>query len=190
MIILEIVLLLFCIECTQTTIDTKNISYTRRKYELDMTKHKNTTDLLRPENIIDNNNNNRKKDDNILRLENELKVALNKEDEEDDEDEYDKSDIDDSSYHEMDYEEDNSELDLNFDSFGKNIEFPGTAAGKGGQGPGEALPIFLAEPQSTFVMRSRPATLTCKGVHALEVNIINLNLNIKSRAMYNQWRIL
>lgn len=36
---------------------------------------------------------------------------------------------------------------------------------------GGSLPIFLAEPVDTFVIKGKPATLHCRAAHALQVRI-------------------
>lgn len=36
---------------------------------------------------------------------------------------------------------------------------------------GGSLPIFLAEPVDTFVVKGKPATLHCRAAHALQVRI-------------------
>lgn len=38
---------------------------------------------------------------------------------------------------------------------------------------GGSLPIFLAEPVDTFVVKGKPATLHCRAAHALQVRKIN-----------------
>lgn len=85
------------------------------------------------------------------------------------EEEYD--DEDDESHHypdkELDYknsEYDESELGPTLDNFGGKLD--------GGE-TSESLPIFLTEPQSSFVVRNRPAILKCKAAYALEVITIN-----------------
>lgn len=77
----------------------------------------------------------------------------------DDDDEYfDKSE---DYQEEGDYDE-NSDLDSVFKTFDtKFLE---------GENSDNALPIFLEEPQNTYVMRSRTAALTCKAAHALELS--------------------
>jgi len=49
---------------------------------------------------------------------------------------------------------------------------------------GGSLPIFLAEPVDTFVVKGKPATLHCRAAHALQVRITcNLQLvQLVSRA--------
>lgn len=70
----------------------------------------------------------------------------------------DKDDPDDSEYKNGDYDE--SELGPTLDNFGTKLD---------GGDSGDELPIFLSEPQSTYVIRSRPAILKCKAAHALQV---------------------
>lgn len=41
---------------------------------------------------------------------------------------------------------------------------------------GGSLPIFLAEPVDTFVVKGKPATLHCRAAHALQVHIYCNNL--------------
>lgn len=41
---------------------------------------------------------------------------------------------------------------------------------------GGSLPIFLAEPVDTFVVKGKPATLHCRAAHALQVHIYYNNL--------------
>lgn len=65
----------------------------------------------------------------------------------------------DSEYKSVDYAEE-SELGPTLDNFG--------AVNPGGS-DGEALPFFLSEPQSTYVIRSRLAVLKCKAANALQV---------------------
>lgn len=71
---------------------------------------------------------------------------------------------DDSEYKSsVDYAEE-SELGPTLDNFG--------AAHTGGSDDAEALPFFLSEPQSTYVIRSRAAVLKCKAANALQVSEI------------------
>lgn len=77
----------------------------------------------------------------------------------------DKDDGEDSDYKNADYDE-GGDLGPTLDNFGTKFD---------GAGDGNELPIFLSEPQSTYVVRSRPAILKCKAAHALQVsNIKNL----------------
>lgn len=39
---------------------------------------------------------------------------------------------------------------------------------------GGSLPIFLAEPVDTFVIKGKPATLHCRAAHALQVCALRL----------------
>lgn len=55
---------------------------------------------------------------------------------------------------------DESELGPTLDNFGATLD----------DANGDA-PLFLAEPQSTYIVRGRPATLKCKAAHALQVNM-------------------
>lgn len=64
----------------------------------------------------------------------------------------------DSDYKNSEYDE--SELGPTLDNFGGKLD--------GGE-TSESLPIFLTEPQSSFVVRNRPAILKCKAAYALEV---------------------
>lgn len=68
-----------------------------------------------------------------------------------------KDDSDDSEYKSADYG-DESELGPTLDNFGAKLD-----------GSSNELPLFLSEPQSTYVIRSRPAVLKCKAAHALQV---------------------
>lgn len=81
----------------------------------------------------------------------------------------DKDDSEDSDYKNADYEE-GSELGPTLDNFGTKFD---------GAGDGNELPIFLSEPQSTYVVRSRPAILKCKAAHALQVSNIKNSTNEK-----------
>lgn len=65
----------------------------------------------------------------------------------------------DSDYKNSEYDE--SELGPTLDNFGGKLD--------GGE-TSESLPIFLTEPQSSFVVRNRPAILKCKAAYALEIN--------------------
>lgn len=69
-----------------------------------------------------------------------------------------KEDTDDSEYKSADYG-DESELGPTLDNFDAKLD-----------GNSNELPLFLSEPQSTYVIRSRPAILKCKAAHALKVN--------------------
>lgn len=71
-------------------------------------------------------------------------------------------DTEDSEYKSGDYAEE-SDLGQTLDNFGAQLP------GDGETGTDE-LPIFLLEPQSTFVIRSRAAVLKCKAAHALQVS--------------------
>lgn len=71
-----------------------------------------------------------------------------------------KDDSDDSEYKSADYG-DESELGPTLDNFGAKLD-----------GNSNELPLFLSEPQSTYVIRSRPAVLKCKAAHALQVRFI------------------
>lgn len=51
------------------------------------------------------------------------------------------------------------------DNFGSKLDGSDAIAGN-------ELPIFLVEPQNSFVVRNRPAVLKCKAAHALQVNYI------------------
>ncbi|CAD7076930.1 unnamed protein product [Hermetia illucens] len=62
-------------------------------------------------------------------------------------------------YKATEYEE--RQLDPMLDSFGTKLE------GHDSEG---SLPLFLVEPQSTFVVKNRPATLKCKAAHALKLS--------------------
>lgn len=44
---------------------------------------------------------------------------------------------------------------------------------------GGSLPIFLAEPVDTFVVKGKPATLHCRAAHALQV------INAKEISKFN-----
>lgn len=66
-------------------------------------------------------------------------------------------DIDESD---SDYE-DESDLGPTLDNFGAKLD---------GTDTGNELPIFLVEPQSTYVVRNRAAILKCKAAHALQVS--------------------
>lgn len=68
-----------------------------------------------------------------------------------------KDDSDDSEYKATDYG-DESELGPTLDNFDAKLD-----------GNSNELPIFLSEPQSTYVIRSRAAILKCKAAHALKV---------------------
>lgn len=71
-----------------------------------------------------------------------------------------KDESDDSEYKNTDYEE-GDELGPTLDNFGTKLD--------GGGDTGDELPVFLSEPQSTYVIRSRPAVLKCRAAHALQV---------------------
>lgn len=71
-------------------------------------------------------------------------------------------DTEDSEYKSGDYAEE-SDLGQTLDNFGAQLP------GDGETGTDE-LPIFLSEPQSTFVIRSRAAVLKCQAAHALQVS--------------------
>ena len=43
---------------------------------------------------------------------------------------------------------------------------------------GGSLPIFLAEPVDTFVVKGKPATLHCRAAHALQVCTITCYNNV------------
>lgn len=70
----------------------------------------------------------------------------------------DKDESDDSEYKNADYEEE-GELGPTLDNFGAKLDGD----------TGDELPVFLTEPQNTYVIRSRQAILTCKAAHALKV---------------------
>lgn len=72
----------------------------------------------------------------------------------------DKDDGEDSDYKSSDYD-DGGELGPTLDNFGGKFD---------GIGDGNELPIFLSEPQSTYVVKSKPAELKCKAAHALQVS--------------------
>lgn len=57
-------------------------------------------------------------------------------------------------------DETDSELGPTLDNFGASLD--GTAD--------EALPILLVEPQSAYIVRGRPAVLTCKAANALQLS--------------------
>jgi hypothetical protein len=57
---------------------------------------------------------------------------------------------------ELDHEDD---FKLGADTFGDTLE-----------GSDANLPTFIMEPQNTYVMRNRPAVLTCKAEHALQLS--------------------
>lgn len=89
---------------------------------------------------------------------------------EENDDELDKGDRDESHYKSGDYgdeleeeeeEEEESELGPPLENFG-DVKLDGGATG-------DQLPVFLLEPQSTFVIRSRAAVLKCQAAHALKV---------------------
>ncbi|XP_055601361.1 uncharacterized protein LOC129750145 isoform X1 [Uranotaenia lowii] len=82
------------------------------------------------------------------------------------------SDEDEDIYGEEDEEEEQEEeggdllpVDGAFESFGK----PGEQSGVS-RGGDSGLPYFLVEPQSTHVLRNRPAILKCKAANALQVH--------------------
>lgn len=79
-----------------------------------------------------------------------------------------KDESDDSEYKNSDYEEE-GELGPTLDNFGTKLD---------GGDSGDELPVFLLEPQSTYVIRSRPAVLKCQAAHALQVNSILFTLLI------------
>lgn len=58
--------------------------------------------------------------------------------------------------------DDESELGPTLDNFGAKLD---------GTETGNELPVFLLEPQSTYVVRNRPAILKCKAAHSLQVNV-------------------
>lgn len=60
--------------------------------------------------------------------------------------------------------DDESELGPTLDNFGVNGKFDGSENGS-------ELPVFLLEPQSSYVVRNRPAILKCKAAHSLQVKI-------------------
>lgn len=57
--------------------------------------------------------------------------------------------------------DDESELGPTLDNFGAKLD---------GTETGNELPVLLVEPQSTYVVRNRPAILKCKAAHSLQVN--------------------
>lgn len=57
--------------------------------------------------------------------------------------------------------DDESELGPTLDNFGAKLD---------GIETGNELPVLLVEPQSTYVVRNRPAILKCKAAHSLQVN--------------------
>lgn len=79
-------------------------------------------------------------------------------DDEDDDSQHHYPDKLDADYKNSEYDE--SELGPTLDNFGGKLD--------GGE-TSESLPIFLTEPQSSFVVRNRPAILKCKAAYALEV---------------------
>lgn len=66
-----------------------------------------------------------------------------------------------------DHDTDESKGDYDDDSeLGPTLDF---GAKLDGTDAGNELPIFLVEPQSTYVVRNRAAILKCKAAHALKV---------------------
>ncbi|XP_058056341.1 netrin receptor unc-5-like [Anopheles bellator] len=88
-------------------------------------------------------------------------VGDDDDDEDDDDDDDDEGEDDDG---EVSYGEDVLPPSEAFDSFG------GRPAGGGGGVRVEEAPYFLVEPQSTFVLRSKPASLKCKAANTLQIH--------------------
>lgn len=72
---------------------------------------------------------------------------------------------DDHNYSESEYEDDEDE-DGDGDELGPPLDNFGAKLDPDGDG---VLPLFLLEPQSTYVVKNRPAILKCKALHALKV---------------------
>lgn len=83
-----------------------------------------------------------------------------------------KGERDESHYKSGDYgdelEDDEEEED---GELGPPLENFGDTKLDGGDTSGDQLPVFLLEPESTFVIRSRAAVLKCQAAHALKVGI-------------------
>ncbi|XP_053672733.1 netrin receptor unc-5-like [Anopheles nili] len=85
---------------------------------------------------------------------------------------------DDDEDEEEDDEEDDDEDEDDEDgevSYGEDILPPSGAFGTFGERPEDGLkveeaPYFLVEPQSTYVIRSKPAVLKCKAANTLQIN--------------------
>ncbi|XP_053691943.1 netrin receptor unc-5-like [Sabethes cyaneus] len=93
------------------------------------------------------------------RFENKATTEADYEEETSDEGE----EVDEDSYGEEE-EGDILPVDKAFESFGKIGEETGTGKGD------SALPYFLVEPQSTYVIKNKPAILKCKAANVLQVH--------------------
>lgn len=91
-----------------------------------------------------------------------------------------------------DHDTDESKGDYDDESeLGPTLDF---GAKLDGTDAGNELPIFLVEPQSTYVVRNRAAILKCKAAHALQVryrhrhrhasNILLLSFSVLSNVLY------
>lgn len=79
----------------------------------------------------------------------------------------DKSGTIDSDYKSGDYDEEDDNLGPTLDNFGENFgELPQPEI----TGSEDSLPVFLLDPQNSYVVRSRPAILKCKASNALQVS--------------------
>uniref|UniRef100_A0A182NAQ8 Netrin receptor UNC5 n=1 Tax=Anopheles dirus TaxID=7168 RepID=A0A182NAQ8_9DIPT len=87
------------------------------------------------------------------------------------EEELDEDDVDAEEEEEEEEDEEDSEV-----SYGEDVLPPSEAFGTfGGAGTGDGMkveeaPYFLVEPQSTYVIRSKPAVLKCKAANTLQIN--------------------
>lgn len=62
---------------------------------------------------------------------------------------------------------DETDADADGDELGPTLDNFGASLDSGAND--EALPIFLAEPQSAYIVRGRPAQLKCRAAHALQL---------------------